>query len=344
MKHVFALFLTLFLGAASTAQAATTLDIGFPLDGEATYTNDFFDARSGGRSHNATDLMAPKMTPVLAANAGVVTWAPMTQPYYGYMLTIQGDDGYKYNYVHLNNDNPGTDDGRGGSAQAYAAGIKQGVHVERGQHLGWVGDSGNAEGTPAHLHFEIYDGGSAINPYELLVTAGSKTGVAQLASTVVLADVSFDPATQLALATSISDDKNLDHENGDAACEADSLIRTELVSTVYYCGTDGGRYVFQNESVFLSWYQDFEAVTFVSAEDMASIPLAGNVTYKPGSFMIKLLSSPKVYAVGQAGTLHWVETAAMAESMYGPSWATMVRDIPDGFWGAYEVGEDVTSD
>ncbi len=66
-------------------------------------------------------------------------------------------------YIHLNNDTPGTDDGLG---WGFADGISSGVHVTAGQLIGWVGDSGNAEWTASHLHFELHhpDHGS-VNPY-----------------------------------------------------------------------------------------------------------------------------------------------------------------------------------
>jgi murein DD-endopeptidase MepM/ murein hydrolase activator NlpD len=264
----------------------------------------------------------------------------MSEPYYGFMITLDGDDGYTYNYIHLNNDTPGTDDGQGGSANAYAPGIRQGVRVERGQHIAWVGDSGNAESVGAHLHFEIYDGSTAIDPYESLLAA---EGGSAVAVTIVIDELSYDPSEELERASSISLDKELEH-NDESLCEPDSLIRTLEVSTVYYCGTDGGRYVFQNESTFFSWYDSFENVEFVTTEDMASIPLSGSVTYKPGSYMLKILSSPNVYAVGHGGFLHWIPSAEIAEALYGTNWASFVRDIPDGFWGAYEVGEDVTTE
>lgn len=325
MKNVF-IVLGLALSFTQFAHASTLVDIDFPVAGEVTYADDFLNARSGGRYHYATDIMAAKMTPVLAAVDGVITFAPMSQPAYGYMLTLEGDDGYTYNYVHLNNDTPGTDDGDGGSKHAYAPGIESGRRVERGQQLGWVGDSGNAEAAGAHLHFEIYAGNTPINPYQSLLAAEGQMYVSD-----------FDPEAELARATSISVDKDLDQSNQNTACQSDSLIRTEDSPTVYYCGTDGGRYVFQNESTFFSWYDNFDNVVYISAEDMASIPLAGNVTYRPGSYMIKILSSPKVYAVGQGGSLHWVASSQEAEGLYGPNWATYIRDIPDGFWGSYEL-------
>jgi putative cell wall-binding protein len=78
-------------------------------------------------------------------------------PSYGYYLRIRHDDGTSASYVHINNDTPGTDDGLGGVEWAYAPGIEPGERVERGQWIAYVGDSGNAEGTVSHLHFELAD-------------------------------------------------------------------------------------------------------------------------------------------------------------------------------------------
>ena len=80
-------------------------------------------------------------------------------PSYGYAIRVCGDDGRTYHYVHLNNDRPGTDDGRGGARWAYAPGIRRGAYVRRGQWIGYMGDSGNAESTPPHVHFEIREPG-----------------------------------------------------------------------------------------------------------------------------------------------------------------------------------------
>jgi peptidoglycan hydrolase-like protein with peptidoglycan-binding domain len=82
----------------------------------------------------------------------------------------------------LNNDTPGTDDG---AAWGIADGIVPGVHVEAGQHIGWVGDSGNAENTGSHLHFELFDpAGVVVNSYNaLLAVCGSRCTQTGSAST-----------------------------------------------------------------------------------------------------------------------------------------------------------------
>jgi len=176
-------------GAAFAASYTDVVDITFPTDPGATFIDDFDFGRSGGRTHKATDLMGEKMMPVYAAVGGEVTWAPGAdgegQPSYGYMITILGDDGREYSYVHLNNDSPGTDDGAGGPEQAFAAGITRGSVVQRGDLIGWMGDSGNAESTPPHVHFSISDpnvsdpyGTSYVNPYFSLLDAIDRGDVA----------------------------------------------------------------------------------------------------------------------------------------------------------------------
>jgi hypothetical protein len=143
----------------------------FPLIGVGTFVNDFNSPR-GNEKHNSTDIMAPKMTKIVAAVGGTVTYMPIDQPTWGYMITIKDDDGFTYEYVHMNNDRIGTDDGSGGPYLAYAPDLARNARVEKGQFLGYVGDSGNAENTGSHLHFEITSpSGEKINPYAYLLEA-----------------------------------------------------------------------------------------------------------------------------------------------------------------------------
>ena len=139
--------------------------ITFPLKKTVNYSygDSYFAARDGGdRFHQATDIMAPKMRRIYAAKGGTVCWITGVgedMPSYGYMISICGRDGLKYNYLHINNDDPGTDNGKGGLKYAYSPKVRQGERVVRGQFLGYVGDSGASESTAPHLHFEIIDPG-----------------------------------------------------------------------------------------------------------------------------------------------------------------------------------------
>ena len=153
----------------------------FPVDGPVSLSDTFYGTRSTG-DHHAQDLMAPKMTRVLAAAAGTVhyvNWSRNSEglnPHRCCSVTIRHDDGWESWYLHLNNDTPGTDDGR---VWGIVDGIVPGVRVEAGQHIGWVGDSGNAESTPPHLHFELFDAeGVIVNPFNALRAAcGSRCRV-----------------------------------------------------------------------------------------------------------------------------------------------------------------------
>jgi hypothetical protein len=130
--------------------------------GENHYTDTFGAPRSGGRTHEGVDIMAEKMIPVVAVAAGTVGWMHDEQGGDCCAMALNHDDGWSSWYIHLNNDTPGTDDGLG---WGFAPGIEEGVHVEAGQLIGYVGDSGNAEDAGSHLHFELHDpDGVVLNP------------------------------------------------------------------------------------------------------------------------------------------------------------------------------------
>ncbi len=111
-------------------------------------------------------------------------------------------------------------------------------------------------------------------------------------------------------------------------------------SAVYYV-EEGRRYVFPNESVYRSWYQDFSGVETVDDRELASYLIGGNVTYKPGSRLVKIQSDPKVYAVGPGGALRWIASEDAARALYGDGWPKRVDDIPDGQFPDYRQGSSV---
>lgn len=165
------------LGANAEVRA-----IIFPIDGKASFRNDFREPRDeGAREHLGNDIIAPKMSPLVAVVPGVVSYVVRPEARWGYSITIQDSDGYQYRYLHINNDTPGTDDGKGGEEYAYVDGIKRGKIVKAGELIGWVGDSGNAENTVSHLHFEIRTPSRMpINPYDSLVPAAEKSALSSL--------------------------------------------------------------------------------------------------------------------------------------------------------------------
>lgn len=163
----------LALACAGTAAAKTSVPpLLFPVVGAVTYTNDFGQARAGG-GHQGNDLMAAKRSPVVAVEEGTVEfWT--TSASAGCMLYLKGASGTMYEYIHLNNDLTLRNDNRGKcvAGVSYAPGLVDGQHVDAGQLIAFVGDSGDANGIASHLHFEVHpNGGKAVSPYPYLKKA-----------------------------------------------------------------------------------------------------------------------------------------------------------------------------
>lgn len=151
------------------AQGVPIVPMVFPVLGNVSWSDTWGAPRGGGkRKHQGQDLMAPKMRPLVAAFDGVVSLSPRPSHY---TLSLRSDFGYSAVYMHVNNDTPGTDDGLGGGENAFAPGLKSGDRVVAGQLLGWVGDSGNAEHTAPHCHFELSGPEGVFNPAPSLRSA-----------------------------------------------------------------------------------------------------------------------------------------------------------------------------
>jgi murein DD-endopeptidase MepM/ murein hydrolase activator NlpD len=156
--------LTMTVIPVPPADGAEIYPIIFPVLGENHFTDTFDAKRSGGRTHEATDIMAAKMIPVVAAASGTVGWQHDEVGGSCCAMALNHDDGWASWYIHLNNDTPGTDDGLG---FGFAPGVVSGAHVSAGQLIGWVGDSGNAEWAGSHLHFELHrPDGTKFNPHQ----------------------------------------------------------------------------------------------------------------------------------------------------------------------------------
>jgi len=126
-------------------------------------------------------------------------------------------------------------------------------------------------------------------------------------------------------------------------CVSGTLIKSKTLSAVYYCGADGKRYVFVNDKAYFSWYMDFSGVQIVSDATLASITIGGNITYRPGTRMIKIQSDPKTYVVARGGVLRWVQTEAAATRLYGGNWNKQIDDVSDSFFVNYKVGTPIAN-
>jgi murein DD-endopeptidase MepM/ murein hydrolase activator NlpD len=160
------------LRAPRSPAAAPPQTIVFPVVGRVSYSDDFGAPRAQG-GHPGNDILAARQAPVVAAEPGrVAFWT--TSASAGCMLYLYGHSGTTYQYIHLNNDLTRRNDNRGScvAGVAYAAGLQEGDEVWAGELIGYVGDSGDADGRHPHLHFELHPGGgAAVSPYPWLLRA-----------------------------------------------------------------------------------------------------------------------------------------------------------------------------
>jgi hypothetical protein len=161
----------LAVGSAAALGANTVpAHIIFPVVGRVQYVDDFGAPRPGG-PHQGNDLVAAKKAPAVAAEAGKVKYWTTSRSA-GCMLYLYGDSGTNYYYIHLNNDLTMRNDNRGKCVKGTAYAVANGARVAAGQQIAYVGDSGDADGAHAHLHFEVHPGGGkAVSPYPYLQKA-----------------------------------------------------------------------------------------------------------------------------------------------------------------------------
>jgi len=124
-------------------------------------------------------------------------------------------------------------------------------------------------------------------------------------------------------------------------CRPGNLIKGPNKETVYYCASDGKRYLFPHRKVFMSWYDNFDAVMTISPDVLYSIPLGGVITHHPGVKMIKTPNDVKTYAVAKGRTLRWVENEMVAEKLYGKDWNKNIDDVCPELLNEYTEGGSI---
>ena len=145
--------------------AQSIMQMGLPLEGlRLADLHDTFNEIHNGHAHEAVDIMAPRGTPVHAAVSGTIRKLFLSKP--GGNTIYEFDEGgeHCYYYAHLDR---------------YAQGLREGMRVERGDIIAYVGSTGNADPRTPHLHFAIFElgperewwKGKAIDPYPGLVEA-----------------------------------------------------------------------------------------------------------------------------------------------------------------------------
>src|SRR5262249_10158648 len=114
------------------------------------------------RMHKGVDFAAPQGTKIFASGAGTIEMAGLKGGYGNY-IKIRHDSGYETAYGHM---------------RAFARGMKAGIRVAQGEVIGYVGMTGEATGP--HLHYEVLQSGTQINPMSVKVPTGRKLGGPEL--------------------------------------------------------------------------------------------------------------------------------------------------------------------
>jgi len=148
------------------ALAARSLII--PVEGvDPSRVRDSYSAARGGRTHDAVDIMAPRGTPVLAADSGTIFKLRQNEAGGITIYQLDPDERFVYYYAHLDR---------------YRDGLAEGMTISKGDVLGFVGTTGNAPKDTPHLHFQVmlyrghgqYWGGEPINPHPYLTRHGRR--------------------------------------------------------------------------------------------------------------------------------------------------------------------------
>ncbi len=172
------LFLVPAGGAGSTGSSGVPRLV-FPLVAKTDLWDNYGDPR-GTHSHAGIDMENPWRAPIVAVEAGRVSYAESGLG--GCMLYLYGRSGTMYMYIHLNNDLTARNDNRGGCVKDVTYAVPNGAKVSAGEQVAWNGDSGDASGNP-HLHFEVHPGGGAdTNPFQHLRRASRPLFAAKLGS------------------------------------------------------------------------------------------------------------------------------------------------------------------
>jgi hypothetical protein len=137
----------------------------FPVLGSVNWRDNYNDDR-GTHRHTGVDIRAPKMRPIVAPFDGVIGFKQ-------YSFWIYGENNYRILGTHLNDDTPGTNDGKSDPDWMFAPNLRPGDRVIAGQLIGYVGNSGDATGP--HLHFELHSENGIRNPTPSLKAAGKIT-------------------------------------------------------------------------------------------------------------------------------------------------------------------------
>lgn len=139
---------------------------------------------------------------------------------------------------------------------------------------------------------------------------------------------------------------------GTVSVDRGTVVKTQCSSyapagdachAVYYYDVHGKKHLFPTESVYKSWYSSFDNVVIISKSAMAAMPTGEDVTYRPGTSLVKFSTSSTVYAVAEGQVLRPIVNEAAAKAIYGSNWNSYVVTIPTSQRDDYTIGKKISS-
>ncbi len=125
----------------------------------------------------------------------------------------------------------------------------------------------------------------------------------------------------------------------------EALIKSVGLDFIYWHDSKGIRHTFPTDDIFDSWFPSngFRPIIFACTdEQIANIPLGGNVVYRSGTRLVKIASDLQVYAVEPNNVLRLISNETIAEAIFGSEWKKILVTIPDVLFSDYKMGEVIT--
>lgn len=340
MKKIKAIFLLLIIYTlvvpTGKIRAAEVRDIVFPVEEgwDYNFTDTYGAARSGGRSHEGIDIMVDQMTPLVAAVDGRVSYIVEHDQGWGLALYIEDEDGYSYRYLHINNDTPGTDDGKEIRVYAFPKNIVRGARVTAGQVVAYAGDSGNAESVAHHLHFEIWTPSrDSINAYPSLMAAIGKPIVSDTGEDNNQNDLqaNYYFMRDLELGSEGDDVKALqEYLNQNAFYVASSGAGSPGNESTYFGpATQDALARFQRANGISPAEGFFGVITRTFVNEAGQLADQDDDNEIKTGWLIKDKLSPRVYYVAPNRELMWIVNEDSAERNFGSDWNKDIKEFDD---------------
>ncbi len=123
--------------------------------------------------------------------------------------------------------------------------------------------------------------------------------------------------------------------------QSQTFVRSASTSTIYLLDSSNRRRPIPDEQTFFTWATSFNEVSVIDEESLQAIPLGPTLLPKAGTVLVKIQSVPDVFAIDgtpEAPIFRWITSEGLARSLYGPSWADYVIDLPPTTWSRLSFG------